>query len=135
MDIAGIAVVVMAVTLVVLAGAMIPAFIEIRKTAVASRETLSRIEAELQPVLRELRETLAGTKLIVEETAANREDVTTFMEALGDTGRSLRTINNVAGSVAGVLASSSLWLTGARVAGKFMFDRLLRKEGKQHGKQ
>lgn len=135
MDIAGIAVIVMAVTLVVLAGVIIPACIEIKKTAVASRETLARIESDLQPVLRELRETLAGTKLIVEETAANREDVTTFMEALGDTGRSLRTINNVAGSVAGVLASSSLWLTGARVAGKFMIDKFLRKEGKQHGKQ
>ncbi|MBI5657692.1 MAG: DUF948 domain-containing protein, partial [Geobacter sp.] len=127
MDIAGIAVVVMAVTLVVLAGVMIPACIEIRKTAVASRETLARIEAELRPVLHELRETLADAKLIVEETAANREDVTSFMGALGDTGRSLRTINSVAGSVAGVLASSSLWLTGAKVAGTFMIDKFLRK--------
>lgn len=135
MDIAGIAVIVMAVTLVVLAGVMIPACIEIKKTAVASRETLARIEAELRPVLHELHETLVDAKLIVEETAANREEVTSFMGALGDTGRSLRTINNVAGSVAGVMASSSLWLTGARVAGKFMIDKFLRKEGKQHGKQ
>ncbi len=135
MDIVSIAVVAMAVTLIVLAAAIVPAFLEIRKAAVASRETLQRIEADLRPVLKELHEALADIKLIVHETADKREDVATFMEALGDTGRGLRTINGVVGSVAGLMARSSLWLTGAKVAGKYVMEKLIRKGGKDHGKQ
>lgn len=135
MSIVGIAVMIMAVTLVVLAGAIVPAFIEIRKAASASRETLERIEADLRPVLQELRENLADLKLIVHETAEKREDVADFMEALGDTGRGLRTINGVVGSVAGVLTTSSVWLTGLKVAGTYAVDKIRRKRGKYDGEQ
>ena len=135
MGIVSIAVMVMAVTLVVLAFAIVPAFIEIRKAAVASRETLERIESDLRPVLQELRETLTDLRLIVQETAGKSEDVAVFMEALGDTGRSIRTINGVVGSVASVLANSSLWLTGAKVAGKYAFEKFRGKRGKSDGEQ
>jgi len=130
MGIVSIAVMIMAVTLVLLAAAIVPAFIEIRKAAVASRESLERIEADLGPVLRELKDTLADVKLIVHEAAENREEVTIFMEALGDTGRGLRTINGVVGSVAGFLSTSSVWMAGAKVAGKFAVEKFLRKRGK-----
>ncbi len=133
MDMISVAVVVMAVTLIVLAAAIVPAFIEIRKAAVASRETLQRIEADLRPVLKELHEVLADIKLIAHETADKREDVSTFMEALGDTGRGLRSINGVVGSVAGLLANSSIWLTGAKVAGKYVMEKFIRKGGTDHG--
>jgi uncharacterized protein YoxC len=135
MDIVSVAVVIMAVTLIVLAAAIVPAFIEIRKSAVASRETLQRIESDLRPVLKELTAALTDIKLIVHETADNREDISTFMEGLGDTGRGLRTINEVVGSVAGVMAHSSMWMTGAKVAGKYVMERLILKGGKDHGKQ
>lgn len=135
MDIVSVAVVIMAVTLIVLAAAIVPAFIEIRKSAVASRETLQGIEAELRPILKELHEALVDIKLIVHETAEKREEVATFMEALGDTGRGLRSVNGVIGSIAGVMVSSSLWLTGAKVAGKYVMEKLIRKGGKDHVEQ
>lgn len=122
-----IAIVVMAVTLVVLAAFMVPAFIEIRKTAAAMREFVACTESELKPVLHELHITLNELKGITEGAAAKTEDVKLFMEALGDTGRNLRTINNVVGAVAGVLANSAAWITGARVAGTFILERLSRK--------
>lgn len=123
----GVAVLVMAATMVVLAAFMIPAFIEIRKTAAAVREFVAGTESELKPVLHELHKTLNELKSITEGAATKTEDVKLFMEALGDTGRNLRTINHVVGAVAGVLASSSAWMTGARVAGKFILDRLATK--------
>lgn len=135
MGIVSIAVMVMAVTLVVIAAAIVPAFLEIRKSAAASREALERIEADLRPVLKELHETLIDLNLIVHETAEKREDVTTFMGALGDTGRGLRTINGVIGSVACALSTSSLWITGAKVAGKYAVEKFLRKRGKSDGEQ
>ena len=128
-----IAVAVMAVTLVVLAACLIPTLLEMRKTAVATREFLSMAESELKPVVRDLRETLADIKLLTQGAADKVEDVQIFMEAVGDTGRNLRTINTVMGTVAGLFGSSSVWLTGARVAGRFILERISRKGGKSHG--
>lgn len=127
--IVGISAAVAAITLVVLAAVMIPAIMEVRKTATAMREFIAQTDTELKPVLRELRETLTDLKVLTEGAADKVEDVHCFMEALGDTGRNLRTINNVAGAVAGVLARSSIWMTGAKVAGKFILERLSQKRG------
>jgi uncharacterized protein YoxC len=122
-----LAVAVMAVTLAVVAAFMIPAFIEIRKTAAATREFITFTESELNPALKELRETLFELKRISGAVASRTDDLNTFMEAMGDTGRNLRTINNVVGAVAGAVAGSSAWITGARVAGKFIIGRLSQK--------
>jgi uncharacterized protein YoxC len=119
----------MAITLVVLAAFIIPALIEIRRTAAATRDFLSSTDTELKPAIKELRETLADLKLLTHGAADKVEDIETFMEAVGDTGRNLRTINTVVGSVAGLLGGSSLWLTGARVAGRYILERLSKKRG------
>ncbi len=122
-----LAVVVVAITMVVLAAFMIPAFIEIRRTAITLRQTSERAESEFKPVLHELHKTLSELKAIVEGVASKTEDVKCLMEALGDTGRNLRTINHVVGAVAGVLASSSAWMVGAKAAGRVILERLLKK--------
>jgi len=122
-----LAAILVAITLVVLAAFLIPAFIEIRKTAASLRDFITCADSELKPVLHELHQTITELKIIAEVAASKTEDMKTFMEALGDTGRNLRTINHVVGSVAGVLAGSSAWVVGARAAGKLIFERLSRK--------
>ncbi len=120
---------IIAVTLIVMAWIMVPAFVELKKTAINLREVANRMENELNPVIQEIRYTLAEVKLITGEAATKADDVKIFMEELGNAGRTIRTINNVVGGVTGFLASSSLWFTGARVAGKFITDKLSRKRG------
>ena len=122
-----LAVAVMAVTLAAVAGFMIPAFIEIRKTAAATRAFITYTEGQLNPALIELRETLSELKRISGAIASRTDDLNTFMEAMGDTGRNLRTINNVVGTVAGAVLGSSAWITGARVAGKYIIGRFSQK--------
>jgi len=123
----GLSVAVMAVTLAVVAAFMIPAFIEIRKTAAATRQFITYTESELNPALKELRETLSELKRISGAVASRTDDLNTFMESMGDTGRNLRTINNVVGAMAGAMVGSSAWITGARVAGKFIIEKLSKK--------
>ncbi|HEX2768795.1 MAG TPA: DUF948 domain-containing protein [Geobacteraceae bacterium] len=123
----GLAAVVMAITLVVLAAFMIPAFIEIRKTAASLREFIACTDSELKPVLHELHLTITELKIIVEVAATKSEDVKSFMEALGDTSRNLRTINNVVGTVVGVLATSTAWAVGAKAAGRFILESISKK--------
>jgi uncharacterized protein YoxC len=122
-----LAAVLVAITLVVLAAFLIPAFIEIRKTAASLRDFIECADSELKPVLHELHQTITELKIIAEVAASKTEDMKSFMEALGDTGRNLRTINHVVGSVAGVLANSSAWVVGARAAGKLILERLSKK--------
>ncbi len=124
-----LAVAVMAITLVVLAAFMIPAFIELRKTAVAAREFLVGKDSELKPIIRDLQETLADLRILTQGAAEKVDDVKVFMESMGDAGRSIQTINTVVGGVATVIGRSSLWLTGAKVAGKFILDRISKKRG------
>jgi len=126
-----LAAILVAITLVVLAAFLIPAFIEIRKTATSLREFINCADSELKPVLHELHQTITELKIIAEVAATRTDDVKSFMEALGDTGRNLRTINHVVGTVAGVLASTSVWAVGAKAAGKLILERLskIRKEG------
>jgi len=126
-----LAVVFVAITMGVLAAFMIPAFIEIRKAAVTLRETTEMAERELKPLLQDLHKTVSEIKLLVEEASIRADDIKTFTEALGETGRHLHTINHVVGKVANVLASTSVWATGARAAGRVILERLLlkRKEG------
>ncbi len=129
MGIIPISVAVMAITLVVLAAFIIPAFVELRKTVIATREFLTSTETELKPIIKDLRETLADLRVLTEGTADKVEDVRTFMEAVGDTGRNLRTINTVIGSAAGLLGGASIWLNGAKVAGRLILERISKKRG------
>jgi len=130
MDVISISGAIVAATFLILAVFAIPAFIEARKTAIAAREFLARTDMELQPALRDLRLIIDDLKFVVAEASEKTGDIKLFMEALGDTGRNLRTINSVAGTVAGFLSSSALWVTGAKVAGKFILNRVSKKGGK-----
>lgn len=129
MTVTAFAVVVLALALVVLVAFMIPTLIEIRKAAADLRGFVTRTGGELKPVLIELEKTLAELRMVTEGIADKREDIQTFMEAVGDTGRNIRTINVAVGSVAHAAAASSLWMTGARAAGKFLTERLIKKRG------
>ena len=127
MTIISLAAAIVAITMVVLAAVLIPAVIEIRKTAEATRDFISRTDADLKPILTELRSTLADLKALTGGVAENIDDLKTFMGAVGETGRGLKTIGTVVGSVSGVLASSSLWLSGAKVAGRYLMEKFAKK--------
>lgn len=129
MVVIGVAVTIMAITLIALACVMIPAFIEIRKTAVATRTALTSLETDLKPVLQSLQGSLADLKIVTEEAANKIEDVGLFMEELGNAGRTMRTINMVVSSLTGVMTKGSLWMTGAKVAGKMVVEQILKKRG------
>jgi len=125
-----ISVAIVALTFVVLAVFAIPAFVEARKTAVAAREFLARADMELQPALRDLRLIIDDLKLMVAEASEKTGNLRLFMDALGDMGHNLRVINTVVGAVTGTLATSSLWIAGAKAAGTFFLNRITKKGGK-----
>jgi uncharacterized protein YoxC len=122
-----VAAVVVAVAMVVIVAALVPLILEMRKTAVAMRSFITTMESDLNPALKELNETLADIRIITGGAAENVEDLQSFMRAAGDAGRGLRTISIVVSGASEALTRSSLWLTGAKVAGSFLLDRLSKK--------
>lgn len=123
-----IAALIVAVAVVVLVAALIPLIRELKATSVALREFVVKVDSDIQPAIRELNTVLADLSLLTAGAAEKVEDVQCFMDAVGETGRGLRTISTVVSGVAGVFSRSSLWLTGAKVAGSYVFEKMIKKE-------
>lgn len=124
-----LAAVAVAVAMIVLVMFLVPLIMEMRRTATTLREFIERMEADLTPTIKELNATLADLQILTNGAAEKVEDVQCFMTAVGETGRGLRTISTIVSGVAGALSKSTLWMTGARVAGSYVMDKLIKKRG------
>jgi uncharacterized protein YoxC len=116
-----------AVTLVVLAYYLIPTVVEMRKTAAALRAVAESVQSDLKPLIKDLSEVVADVKVVTSATAANAEGIGLFMEELGHAGHNIRMINKVLGVASTIASASSAWINGAQVAGRFIADRIFRK--------
>lgn len=116
-----------AATLLVLAFYMIPVLLEVRRTAITLRAASESLQLEIKPLIKELRDTVADVQVVTTSAAANADGVNLFLEELGHAGHNIRMINKVIGIASSVMANSSAWIAGARVAGKVIADRLRQK--------
>lgn len=129
MSLSGIALLIIAASLLILVLTLLPAIITVRRTA-ASIGTLSdMVQQELKPTIQELTAVLTELKTVGGGIAEHTDDVKQFMSALGETGTNLKTINRSVGVVTGALNTTSVWVTGAKVAGKYVLERYLKKRG------
>jgi len=129
MDGITVSVVVIAATLVVVAVFLVRFLIEVRKTVMAVRGLVTRIDAELVPTVHELQGVLANVKVTMAGVASRVDDVTSAMTAVGDTGRNISRINSVVGEVAGLLGRTSIWRAGVAAAGRHVMERISRRKG------
>jgi uncharacterized protein YoxC len=129
MPLTTIALIVIAAALCILTLTLIPTFLTIRRTAASVGELAEMVRSELKPTLQELTGVLAELKTVGGGVAEHTDDVRRFMSAMGETGTNLSTINRSLSLVTGVLNTTTAWATGAKVAGKYMLDRYLKKRG------
>jgi ABC-type transporter Mla subunit MlaD len=87
------------------------------------------IQKELKPTIQELTSVLTELKTVGGEVAEHTDDVRRFMSALGETGTNLSTINRSVSTVTGVLNTTSIWATGAKVAGRYVLEQYLKRKG------
>lgn len=129
MSLAGIALIIIAVAVCILVLALVPAITAMRRAATSVTALSDMVQVELKPTIKELTAVLSELKTVGGGVAEHTDDVREFMSALGETGTNLRSINRSVGAVTGVLNTTTLWVTGARVAGKYVIDRYLKKRG------
>jgi hypothetical protein len=100
---------------------------------IAMRNTMNKVEQaaiKAETAVNDLHEALIQVKVLSAEATERLEEVRPLTEAISETGRHVRSINSVLGVVTSVVASSSMWMTGAKVAGRFIVDRFTTKGGK-----
>ncbi len=125
----GIALIVVAIAFCVLVLTLIPTILAVKRTADSVSALHDVVQQELKPTIKELAAVLAEIRTISSGIAAHTDDVKCFMSALGETGANLHAINRTVGVTAGMLNTASAWVTGARVAGKYVLERYLTKRG------
>lgn len=130
MGVIEMAAIVAAIALVGLTCFAIPVLLELKKTLTQVRQLTIDSDEMIKSLLHDVRETLADFKSLTSDASDRVEEVRTFTQAVSETSRHVRTINTVLGAATGVVSSSALWMTGAKVAGKFIIDRFSKKRGK-----
>ena len=129
MSLTGIALLVIAAAFLLLVLTLIPAILTIKRTAASVGSLSDMVRQELKPTIQELTAVLTELKKVGGGFVEHSDDLNRFMSALGETGINLSTINLSVGVVAGVLNATSAWATGAKVAGKYVLERYLKKRG------
>lgn len=129
MTLSGIALIIVVIAFCALVCTLIPMILTVKRTAESVGTLADMVQNELKPTIQELTAVLSEIKTVGGGVAEHTDDVRCFMSALGETGSNLHTINRTVGAVTGVLNTTSVWITGAKVAGKYMFERYLKKRG------
>jgi uncharacterized protein YoxC len=129
MSLTEIALIVIAVSIVILVLTLLPAIATFKRTTASVGSLSDMIQQELKPAIQELTAVLVELKTVSGEVAGHSEDLNRFMTALGETGINLSTLNRTVGVVAGLISTTSAWTTGAKVAGMYMLERYFKKRG------
>jgi uncharacterized protein YoxC len=129
MTLTGIVLIIITVALCIMVLAFIPTLIAVKRAAISLNELSDMVRTELKPAIHELTAALTEVKTIGSELAGHTDDVKLFMTALGKTGDNLNAINRSVELVTGVCSVASAWTVGAKVAGKYLLERYLKKRG------
>jgi uncharacterized protein YoxC len=129
MSLTGIALIIIAVAFLILVLTLLPAIATLKRSAASVGSLTDMVQQELRPTLQELTAVLTELKTVGGGVVEHTDDVKRFMTALGETGTNLSTINRSVSAVTGVLNATSAWTTGAKVAGRYMLERYLKKRG------
>lgn len=127
MTLTGIALIIITIAICILVMTLIPTILTVKRTFESVGALSEMVQKELKPTIQELTGVLAELKTVGGGVVEHTDDVKRFMSALGETGDNLHTINRSVGVVTNVLSTTSVWATGAKVAGKYVLERYLKK--------
>lgn len=129
MTLTGIALIIITIATCILVVTLIPMILTVKRTFESVGALSEMVQKELKPTIQELTSVLSELRTVGGGVVEHTDDVKRFMSALGETGTNLHTINRTVGVVTNVLNTTSVWATGAKVAGKYVLERYLKKRG------
>ena len=105
---------------------MIPAFVQIRRTARQAEEFLKIVQLELRPVLIDMKELIWNLNRASEQVTGGMEKVIGTFEAIQEAGQTVRSANRlIRYAVVPKLITSAAVMTGVRVGLRTLVARLI----------
>ena len=127
-----IAAVLAAVAFAVLVGFLVPVLMQVRKTVAESEQLLAKMNADLPPLVEELRAVSQHLNQLTEQARDGVEHAAVLLHAVGEVGESVQQVHNVVrGSSGSLITNVASVLAGFKAATQVMRDRY-RKEGGPH---
>lgn len=127
-----IAVLVVAVAFVVLVGFLVPVLMQVRKTVAESEQLLAKMNADLPPLVGELRAISQNLNNLTDQARDGVEHAAVLLHAVGEVGESVQQVHNVVrGSSGTLLTNVASVVAGFKAATHVMRERY-RKEGESH---
>lgn len=124
-----------AVAFMVLVGFLIPVLIRVRKTVEESQRLLEKMNADVPPLVEELRTASKHFNELSQRARQGVEHATVLLHAVGEVGESVQLIHNVMKGSSGTLLTNVIGaVAGVRAAVRVMRERL-RKNGAMHDGQ
>lgn len=103
MSLIEMAALIVAVAFAALVGFMVPVLLQARKAAAEVEQSLVRINAELLPLLTEMRTTMANLNDLVEKTRDGVDHATVLLHTAGEIGESLQQVHGMVRGAGGSL--------------------------------
>jgi uncharacterized protein YoxC len=127
-----IAALVIAVAFAVLVGYLVPVLMQVRKTVAESEQLLAKMNADLPPLLGELRAISQNVNNLTDHARDGVEHAAVLLHAVGEVGESVQQVHNVVrGSSGTLLTNVASVVAGFKAATHVMRERY-RKEGEPH---
>ena len=127
-----IAAMLVAVAFAVLVGFLVPVLIQVRKTVAESEQLLAKMNADLPPLVEELRAVSQHVNQLTEQARDGVEHAAVLLHAVGEVGESVQHVHNVVRGSSGTLMTNvASVLAGFKAATQVMRERY-RKEGGPH---
>jgi len=132
MTIIEIAALLVAGAFVVLVGFLAPVLIQVRKTVAESEQLLAKMNADLPPLVEELRAMSRNLNDLTDQARDGVEHAAVLLHAVGEVGESVQQVHNVVrGSSGTLLTNVASVVAGFKAAAHVMRERY-RKEGGSH---
>lgn len=127
-----IAALVVALAFAVLVGYLVPVLMQVRKTVAESEQLLSKMNADLPPLVGELRAMSQNLNNLTDHARDGVEHAAVLLHAVGEVGESVQQVHNVVrGSSGTLLTNVASVVAGFKAATHVMRERY-RKEGEPH---
>jgi len=127
-----IAALVVALAFAVLVGYLVPVLMQVRKTVAESEQLLAKMNADLPPLVGELRAISQNVNSLTDQARDGVEHAAVLLHAVGEVGESVQQVHNVVrGSSGTFLVNVASVVAGFKAATHVMRERY-RKEGEHH---
>jgi uncharacterized protein YoxC len=132
MTIIEIAALLVAGAFVVLVGFLAPVLMQVRKTVAESEQLLAKLNADLPPLVGELRAMSRNLNNLTDQARDGVEHAAVLLHAVGEVGESVQQVHNVVRGSSGTLLTNVASVVAGFKAVTHVLRERYRKEGGPH---